>query len=83
MSIISRRQMAPPPADGLVPRFFVRVHRQPRPRTPWMWAIYEKGRAEPCRRSTRFYRSADEAWTVGRTMLARAGKPAPTIVPGP
>ena len=80
---MNKLQMAPALADGAAPRFFVRVRRRPRPREPWTWEIYEEGRAEPCRRSTRFYRSADEAWTVGRTMLARAGKPAPTIVPGP
>jgi hypothetical protein len=66
--------MAPPIRDGAVPRFFVRVHRPARPPLPWTWTIHQEGRAWPCRRSIRAYRSADEAWAAGRAMLARVGK---------
>jgi hypothetical protein len=74
--------MAPPLRDGAVPRFFVRVHRPARPPLPWTWAIHEEGRARPCRRSIRAYRSADEAWAAGRAVLDRVGRPAPATAPG-
>ena len=73
--------MDPPLGDGAGPRFFVRVHRLARPPAPWGWAIYEAGRAEPRQCSTRLYRSADEAWAVGRAMLARTGGPPRMAVP--
>ena len=43
---------------------------------PWTWAIHEDDVAEPLHRSSRFYRSAEEAWAVGRAMLARMTGPA-------
>jgi hypothetical protein len=54
-------------------RFSVTVQRLARPPTPWTWAIHED--ADPCRRSGRFYRSAEEAWAVGRAMLTRMTDP--------
>ncbi len=52
-------------------RFSVTVQRLARPPMPWTWAIHEDDAAEPCHRSSRFYRSAEEAWAVGRAMLPR------------
>jgi hypothetical protein len=56
-------------------RFSVTVQRLARPPTPWTWAIHEDDAAEPCHRSSRFYRSAEEAWAVGRAMLPRLTGP--------
>ena len=39
-----------------------------------MWAIYKDGWAEAYRCSSLSYRSADEAWTVGRAMLQHMKK---------
>jgi hypothetical protein len=58
-----------PPLGGGVPQFSVRTQRIARPPTPWMWAIYKDGWAEACRCSSLSYRSAEEAWAVGRAML--------------
>jgi hypothetical protein len=33
------------------------------------WAIHKDGQSEPLRRSTRLYRSAEDAWTAGRAVL--------------
>ena len=52
-------------------RFSVRVQRLARPPMPWTWAIYEDDATEPYHRSSRFYRSAEEACAVGRAMLTR------------
>ncbi len=52
-------------------RFSVTVQRLTRPPTPWTWAIHKDDAAEPYHRSNRFYRSAEEAWAVGRAMLPR------------
>ena len=56
-------------------RFSVTVRRLARPPLPWTWAIHEDDAAEPCHRSSRFYRSAEEAWAVGRAMLVRMTGP--------
>ena len=56
-------------------RFPVMVRRLARPPMPWTWAIYEDDATEPCYRSSRFYRSAEEAWAVGRAMLTRITSP--------
>jgi hypothetical protein len=56
-------------------RFSVTVQRLARPPMPWTWAIHEDDAAEPCHRSSRFYRSAEEAWAVGRAMLPRLTDP--------
>ena len=67
----------PPPR-----RFSVVVQHLARPPMPWTWAIHEDDAAEPCHRSSRFYRSAEEAWrsaeeawAVGRAMLTRVTNP--------
>ena len=52
-------------------RFSVTVQRLARPPTPWTWAIHEEDVADPLHRSSRFYRSAEVAWAVGRAMLTR------------
>ncbi len=57
-------------------RFSVTVQRLARPPTPWTWAIHEDDAAAPLHRSSRFYRSAEEAWTIGRAMLTRLTGPA-------
>ena len=56
-------------------RFSVMVRRLARPPMPWTWAIYEDEATEPHHRSSRFYRSAEEAWAVGRAMLPRLTYP--------
>jgi hypothetical protein len=56
-------------------RFSVTVQRLARPPMPWTWAIHEDDATEPCHRSNRFYRSAEEAWAVGRAMLTRMTDP--------
>jgi hypothetical protein len=56
-------------------RFSVTVQRLARPPTPWTWAIYEEDVVDPFHRSSRFYRSAEEAWAVGRAMLPRLTDP--------
>ena len=56
-------------------RFSVTVQHLARPPMPWTWAIYEDDATEPCHRSSRFYRSAEEAWAVGRAMLTRMTSP--------
>ena len=56
-------------------RFSVTVQRLARSPTPWTWAIYEDDAADPLQRSSRFYRSAEEAWAVGRAMLTRMTGP--------
>jgi hypothetical protein len=56
-------------------RFSVTVQRLARPPSPWTWAIHEEDVADPFQRSSRFYRSAEEAWAVGRAMLIRMTDP--------
>jgi hypothetical protein len=56
-------------------RFSVTVQHLARPPMPWTWVIHEDDVAEPLHRSCRFYRSAEEAWAVGRAMLARMTGP--------
>ena len=56
-------------------RFSVTVLRLARSPMPWTWAIHEDDAAEPFHRSSRFYRSAEEAWAVGRAMLPRLTGP--------
>ena len=56
-------------------RFSVTVQRLARPPMPWTWAIHEDDVPEPLHRSSRFYRSAEEAWAVGRAMLTRMTGP--------
>ena len=56
-------------------RFSVTVQHLARPPLPWTWAIYEEDAADPIHRSSRFYRSAEEAWAVGRAMLPRLTDP--------
>lgn len=53
----------------------VTVQRLARPPMPWTWAIHEDDATDPCRRSSRFYRSAEEAWAVGRAVLTRMTGP--------
>jgi hypothetical protein len=55
--------------DGATPALVVNVQRQARLPTPWTWAIHKDGQSEPLRRSTRLYRSAEDAWTARRAVL--------------
>lgn len=66
---MNKLQLDPPLAGGIAPRLVVKVQRQARPPTPWAWTIHEEGRVEPFRCSTRLYRSAEDAWAVGRAVL--------------
>ncbi len=56
-------------------RFSVTVQRLARSPMPWTWAIHEDDATDPCHRSSRLYRSAEEAWAVGRAMLTRMTGP--------
>ena len=68
---MNKLQMNPPLGGGMAPKLVVRVQRQARPPTPWAWAIHEEGQIEPFRSSAHLYRSAEEAWAVGRAVLNR------------
>jgi hypothetical protein len=78
---MNKLQMDPPLGGGTPPQFIVKAQRLARPPAPWIWAIYEEGSAHPCRCSSRFYRSAEEAWVVGRAMLDRLKRLNAGIVP--
>jgi hypothetical protein len=80
---MNKLQLDPPLGGWAPPQFVVKAERTARGPRPWTWAIYEEGRAEPYRCSTQFYRSADEAWAVGRAMLDRLGKPTDRMVTAP
>ena len=80
---MSKLRMGPPPVGGAPPRFVVKAQRVAKPPTPWTWTICEEGRLDPLRRSARLYRSAEEAWAVGRAVLERVGKPAGATAPEP
>ena len=68
---MNKLQLDPPLGGGAPPHFVVRVERRARPPAPWAWAICEEGRIAPLRRSTRLYRSAEDAWMVGKAVLER------------
>ncbi len=72
---MNKLQMYPPLRDGAPPRYSVRVQRVARPPTPWAWEICEEGQEDPCHRSSRLYRSAEDACAVADAMLKRLGKP--------
>ncbi|RYI33782.1 MAG: hypothetical protein EON48_02570 [Acetobacteraceae bacterium] len=64
-----------PPAGGTHPHeVIVRAERAGRLPRPWIWAIYESNRPDALHRSSRSYRSAEEAWTVGNKMLVLLGR---------
>jgi hypothetical protein len=71
---MTKLQMDPPLGDRAPPRLLIKVERRARPPEPWAWMICQEGRAEPLRCSTRCYRSAEDAWTVGRAVLERLPK---------
>lgn len=52
----------------------VRAERTERLPRPWIWAIYEGNRPDASHRSSRNYRSAEEAWTIGNKMLVLLGR---------
>jgi hypothetical protein len=78
---MNKLQMDPPLGPGAPPSFVVKVQHVAQPRSLWTWAIFEEASPEPVRRSTRFYRSAEDAWAVGHAMLERLPKPAIRAVP--
>jgi hypothetical protein len=67
--IMNKPRMDSSRRDGATPAIMVKVQRQARSPTPWAWAIHKDGQSEPLRRSTRLYRSAEDAWTAGRAVL--------------
>lgn len=73
---MNKMQMDAPLWGGTPARFFVKTQYVARPPAPWGWAIYTEDRPEPVRCSTRRYRTAEEAWAVGHTMLERLPKSA-------
>jgi hypothetical protein len=78
---MNKLQMDPAPGDSTVPRLVVRVQRQALPPTPWAWMICEEGQSEPVRCSARLYRSAEDAWTMGRAVLGRLPGSAYRLIP--
>lgn len=60
--------------------FTLRVMRAAKPPLLWTWEIHGESGKGDARRSLRGYRSAEEAWTAGRAVLAdlgaRGGSPA-------
>jgi hypothetical protein len=73
---VSTTRIPAAPIPGGRSRLFVRVERSSaKPALPWMWVIYEEGRADAHQTSNRFYRSAEEAWSVGQAMLDRVTHP--------
>ena len=54
--------------------FIVKAERTGQMPKPWVWAIYEGNRPDALHRSSRSYRSAEEAWTVGNRMLVLLGR---------
>ena len=66
---MSLLQSDPPMGGALAREFIVRAERVGRLPRPWVWAIYEGSRPDALHRSSRSYRSADDAWTVGNKML--------------
>ena len=71
---MNKLQMDPSFGGGTAPRLVVSAARVARPPTPWTWMIHEEGCPEPVRSSTRLYRSAEDAWTVGKAVLERLPK---------
>jgi hypothetical protein len=67
-------QSDPPLGGAPMREFFVKAERIGRPPSPWIWAIYEMNRPDALHRSSRSYRSAEDAWAVGCEMLARLGR---------
>lgn len=78
---MNKLQVVPPLGVSAPPRFVVKVQHLARCSSPWTWAIYEETGPEPVRCSTRFYRSAEDAWAVGHAMLERLPKYAIRAVP--
>lgn len=71
---MSLLQSDPPVGGGHSHEFIVRAERAGRMPRPWIWAIYKSNRPEALHRSSRSYRSAEEAWTVGNKMLVLLGR---------
>lgn len=67
-------QSDPPPGGAPTREFIVRAERVGRLPKPWIWAIYEGNRPDALHRSSRCYRSAEDAWTVGNKMLVMLGR---------
>ncbi len=58
----------------------MRVQREGRSPTPWVWEIHRDDGSGPLRRASRGYRSAEEAWEAGQdalAALARGAGPSP------
>jgi hypothetical protein len=52
----------------------LKVERGAKPPLPWTWEIVSEGGKAGAQRSSRGYRSAEEAWAAGRTPLADLGR---------
>jgi hypothetical protein len=68
---MNKLQMDPPLGGGAPLHLIIKVERRARPPAPWVWTICEEGRTEPLQCSKRLYRSAEDAWTVGKAVLER------------
>ena len=71
---MSLLQSDPPVGGGHPHEIIVRAERAGRLPRPWIWAIYESNRPDALHRSSRGYRSAEDAWTVGNKMLVLLGR---------
>jgi hypothetical protein len=67
-------QSDPPIGGGPTPELIVRAERIGRLPRPWIWMIYEGNRPDALHRSSRRYRSAEDAWAVGNKMLVLLGR---------
>jgi hypothetical protein len=68
---MDKLQMNPPFGLEAPPRLVVKVQRVARPPSRRIWAICEEIGGGRARCSTHLYRSAEEAWAVGRAVLDR------------
>ena len=63
-----------PPVGGAPTReLIVRAERVGHLPRPWIWTIYEGNCLDSLHRSSRTYRSAEDAWMVGNKMLVLLG----------
>ena len=73
---MNKLQMDSPLGGGMPAQFILKVQRQARLPTPWIWEIYMEGQRRAYWRSKALYRSAEDAWQAGQAVRARLGRAA-------
>ena len=71
---MSLLQSGPPMGGAPTREVIVKAERIGLPPRPWTWAIYEADGQEALHRSSRTYRSAEDAWTMGHTVYGLLGQ---------